>query len=219
MARHEWFRHTSWSETDQLEFLAHLRRCRSASSKAQYLRIQALHLQETGAQALIMAALGLLDQVLGEYPAKTELASVYLQRGECLMVLGKGEEAIESLRKSLEFQRDFPFARNEAHLVFGELVVRLGRRDLYSEVLATLGDFGDLDDLPIQQYRKSVVRASILDELGRREEAREAAAAALQASGQTKSPFRNHPRIGLVGSPDPAVQERLAAIAARGERA
>jgi hypothetical protein len=49
-----------------------------------------------------------------------------------------------------------------------------------------------LDDLSIEQYRKSVMRASILDELGRRDEAREAATLALKASGQTKSPLRNH---------------------------
>jgi tetratricopeptide (TPR) repeat protein len=219
LAETDWFRRATWTDEDQADFTAHLRRCRSSANKAQYLRIQALHLQETGAKPLIIAALGLLEQVLREYPERTELASVYLQQGECRMALGKGDDAIESLRQSLEFQRGFPFARNDAHLVFGELVVRLGRRDIYSEVLTALGDFGDLDNLPIQQYRKSVVRASILDELGRRDEAREAAAVALKASGQTKSPLRKHPRLGLAGSPDPAVQERLEAIARRGERA
>jgi len=219
MAETSWYRRASWSERDQSDFMSHLRRCRGASSKAQYLRIQAQHLQETGDRALIRASLGLLEQVLREYPEKSELASVYLQQGECLEALGQGAEAIESLRESLRVQREFRSARNHAHLAFGEVVLRLGRRDLYSEALQALDDPGDLDDLPIERYRKNVIRASILDELGRRHEAGQAAALALEASGQTKSPWRNHPRLGLVRSPNPAVQMRLAAIAARGERA
>src|SRR5262245_48893836 len=110
MAETDWFRRATWTDEDQADFIAHLRRCRSSANKAQYLRIQALHLQETGAKPLIMAALGLLEQLVRECPERTELASVYLQQGECRMALGKGDDAIESLRQSLEFQRGFPFA-------------------------------------------------------------------------------------------------------------
>jgi tetratricopeptide (TPR) repeat protein len=168
---------------------------------------------------MILASLGLLDQVLREYPESSELATVYFQQGDCLTMLGRDGEAIESLRRSIEMQRRRPSVRNSAHLAFGELVVRLRLRELYAEVLRDLDDLGDLDDLPIEQYRQQVIRASILDESGRLDEARQAAAQALKASEQTQSPYRNHPKIGLVGSPDRRVQEWLAAIVSRGGRA
>ena len=210
-----WYRRTTWSAKDQMDFRARFGRSRSAANKAQYLRIQALHLQQAGGRDLLRAALDLLDEVLRDYPERSELASVYLQQGECLEALGHGSDAIDTLRRSLETQRSFPFSRNWAHLVFGEMVLRHGRRELYPEALQALADLGDLDDLPIEKYRHQAIRASILDDLGRSDEACEAATLALTASSLTKSPLRNHPRVGLVGSPDPGLQQRLMAIAAR----
>jgi hypothetical protein len=58
----DWFRKTSWSETDQADFFARLKRSRGASNKAQYLRIQASHLEGVGSPGLLRASLTLLDK-------------------------------------------------------------------------------------------------------------------------------------------------------------
>ena len=68
MGRHDWYRRTTWSQTDREAFHARLKRSRSEEGKAQYLRIQALHLQETGDPERIAAAVELLDELLAKYP-------------------------------------------------------------------------------------------------------------------------------------------------------
>jgi hypothetical protein len=46
MSKAEWFRRTTGTDADRKDFSARLKRRRGASRKAQYLRLQALHLAE-----------------------------------------------------------------------------------------------------------------------------------------------------------------------------
>ena len=48
MGSPDWFRRSTWTVTDQQEFRESLNRCRSESGRAQYLRIQAVHLETRG---------------------------------------------------------------------------------------------------------------------------------------------------------------------------
>jgi len=48
MAKPHWFRRTTWSERDAVEFENQLTRSRSVDRKAQYVRIQAVQLQALG---------------------------------------------------------------------------------------------------------------------------------------------------------------------------
>ena len=59
----------------------------------------------------------------------------------------------------------------------------------------------------------------VLDDMGKRLEAGQAAAIALEASRQTESGFQKHRDIGLVVDPDEGVQRRLASIADSERRA
>lgn len=112
MGKTEWFRRTTWTPEDQADFAAHLARSRTSFHKAQYLRIQASHLREVGRPAFAVAALQLLDQLLAEYPEPSELSMTHLQRAECLLDLGRSEEALGAFRRALSTQRQHPQWKN-----------------------------------------------------------------------------------------------------------
>lgn len=88
----DWFRRSSWTARDREEFDARLQRSRGPANKAQYLRIQALHLAEAG---LHTAAIDLLDKLLREFPCRTELASAHQQRAESLAKLRQPDAAFD----------------------------------------------------------------------------------------------------------------------------
>src|SRR5690349_9374034 len=91
MSNNEWFRRTTWSDADRVDFSARLKRSRGAGNKAQYLRIQAGHLADVGHHA---AAIELLDQLLAEFPERVELAQAHAQKAKSLADLGQFAAAI-----------------------------------------------------------------------------------------------------------------------------
>src|SRR5215204_813222 len=119
MAKPEWFRKSSWSPDDEADFRARLGRSRAAG-RAQYLRLQAYHLQEVGTTELVSAALSLLDELITNHPDSSECASAHLQRGQCLADLGRLEQALAAYREAFEAQRKRPNVQTDVHLTFGE---------------------------------------------------------------------------------------------------
>jgi tetratricopeptide (TPR) repeat protein len=213
MGASEWFRRTSWTADDQADFANRLKRARTASGKAQYLRIQAHHLHEVGTRELNDAALGLLDRMLAEYPEPTEISTAHMQRAECLIDLGRPDDALDAYRQSFEVRRRVPNWANDAHLGFGGLVVALKRDDLYDSALAALNEFALDLTFPVDRYRAATIRALIADERGDASTAREWARRALEAAAKVESPFARHRKLGLVRSVEPDVYERLKRLA------
>jgi tetratricopeptide (TPR) repeat protein len=213
MGQVEWYRRTTWTSADAIDFAARLERSRSAYHKAQYLRIQAGHLHTVGSPELTLVALGLLDQLLREWPDESQLSLAHMQRAECLVDLGQPIEALAAYRDALEARRKAPNWRNDAHLAFGELVVALGRRDLYDEVLGVLNEVGDPGPFPSQQYSAAATRALIADALHDHSAAAHWAALAITSANRTESPFRRHRTLGVVTSVEPQVYARLQVLA------
>ena len=87
--KEEWFRRTSWGRDAKEAFCARFKRSRSTFHKAQYLRIQALHLQETRQQPLVEAALDLLAELQTNHPDPSQLAQAHHQRAQCLDILDR----------------------------------------------------------------------------------------------------------------------------------
>ena len=140
MSKTEWFRRSTWTDADREEFNARLKRSRGASSKAQYLRIQALHLAEAGHHE---GAIELLDRLLTQFPDSIEIAQAHAQKADSLAELGQTEAAIEEYRTALQRQRDFPNVRTNAWLVFEWFVVEKQLTRLYGEVARVLEEFRD----------------------------------------------------------------------------
>ncbi|MCH8053018.1 MAG: hypothetical protein IH895_03075, partial [Planctomycetes bacterium] len=165
MGDNDWYRQKRWGEGQRNSFFERLGRSRTDFNKAQYCRIQALHLQETGKTDALRGAVELLNRILEQYPDEcTQLASVYLQKAQCCEDVGRAEEAIENFRYCIDYQRQFPHCITNAALEFGVFVLRHEFSDLHEEVLSVLDEFpcdsafpppDDLDAAKHAEWRKA----------------------------------------------------------------
>lgn len=212
MGREDWYRNSTWNEEIRAAFFARLARSRSDGSKAQYLRIQALCLQEAGTADLYEVALTLLDEMLAKYPDAIDAAGAMTQRGQCLEGLGRIDEAIAAYRDSMATQRARPYMRDNVVLCFGELVVAAKRRELFDEALTNLQAFAEGATFPEQKYRCARCQALIAERRGELDKAAEFAMTALAAAAAERSPFARHPHLGLVSAPAEEIS-RLARLA------
>jgi tetratricopeptide (TPR) repeat protein len=215
MAKQEWFRKASWSPEDEADFFAHLHRARPAG-RAQYLRIQALHLTEGASPALLAAALALLDRCVQSYPDDTLIAMAHDQRAKCLSSLQRPEEAVEAFRAAFGAMRRRPNVRPSTAAEFGVFVVARRLEPLYDEALAMLDEFEGTDIFPVEVYRRQGVRAILNARRGRLAVALPAAKSALDAVLQQKSGARYHSGLGLVKDLTSAFHRELLAIATVG---
>jgi tetratricopeptide (TPR) repeat protein len=210
----DWYRRTEWSPEVERDFFARLKRSRR-HNRAQYLRVQAVHLIDAGGADRFRKALELLERLIREYDAPTELAQAQALRGSALIGLGDTQGAIEALRSSFAAQRAFPTVQTMAYLQFGMLAVQHNRPELYREALSALDEFAgfELELFPIQEYQAAVIRAVALDALGAHEEARSQANRALDAARKKETPLRYHRQLGLVVVEDRALHERVVRLA------
>ena len=211
MGRDDWFRKQAWSTQDADDFQQRLQRSREARSKAQYLRIQAVHLAEVG---LHEPALALLSQLLRDVPEPFELASTHLQRAQSYVALGDYERAIECFRESLVAEDACPYVRPGTPLEFAWFIVTWERIDLFSEVEPLLlrheGKHGVT--FPVERFKCAAARALVANSDGRVMDARRFASDARNAAKEQHSGFRCHPDLGLVGNVPAGIAQRLAAI-------
>ena len=201
MARHDWYRRTTWTQRDQNEFLARNKRSRGADSKAQYLRIQAQTLLETGNPVLIGSALDLVQKACSEYPHALDSALAFETAGRCCEALGRADEAIRFYRQALQREREFPGIRTNAAFRLAKVAIENERRDLYSEAVDAAAAHGE-PIFPWNAYFLYGARAVIARDRGDHAEAKSLATTALQASavGDTGlSHGRGH--LGTVKSP------------------
>jgi hypothetical protein len=115
----------------------------------------------------------------------------------------------------MEAERSRPGTEGNPHLAFVELVLALGRRDLFSGALSILGGRRAAELFPVVRYRKSAAAAFLCEELGLHGEAGAHATDALAAAAKTASPFRYHRSLGLVKTTDADVQGRLWRLAGK----
>lgn len=207
----DWFRKSTWTKSDAADFDARLQRARPLG-RAQYLRIQAFHLWETGGDAEIRAALGLVERLLRDYSNNIQVPLALHLQGQCLERLGDNRAALASYRRSVEEQRRMPSIKTDAYLEFAWLVAREKSSNLYDEALRLLDEFRGLAAFPIQRFRLSAIQALIAAERGE-SSAASYARAALAAAVETSSGFRNHPRLGLVAEGEEHLKGRLREIA------
>ncbi len=211
----DWFRKTTWSEADQADFFARLKRSRGAGMKAQYLRIQASHLEGTNEPELVQAALILLDKMFAEFPEKNELASAFKQKAECLAFLGKPEQAVDCYRLALDAERNHPRVRTRAWVEFGRFVCDRKMTALFDEAIAVIDEMKFEDALlyPVDVFEMSGVRAIVAAHKGDSSSAKAFASNSLEASAKTNSGLRYHPTIGLVRDKETPFYKSVAALA------
>jgi tetratricopeptide (TPR) repeat protein len=209
MAEQDWFRKTSWNKSDQGDFWAHWKRARGASTKAQYLRIQALYLSDQY-QA---ASLEMLDKMLREFPDSHDVAGAELQRGQIFLRQGKLKEAIDALERALAREAAFPNSLTDAWSVYGMSIIHYKLVEHY-DVAGQLAEARLAQAaFPIERFLGNAILAVVSRHRGNSNKASEHARAALQETKVEHSGFRYHPDIGLVENPDEKLVAELKAIA------
>jgi tetratricopeptide (TPR) repeat protein len=153
--------------------------------------------------------LDLLELLLREYPDPSQVGAAHQQRAQCLAALGRGSDALDEFRRALEAERTHRGIQGYAYLEFAELVLALGKKDLYREALSTITDRELTNPFPIAQYRKAAAAAFLCEELGLNSEANVYALDVLAAAAKTESPFRFHRALGVVRVTASELQARL----------
>lgn len=213
MSKEDWYRKTTWSKSAKEEFFARFNRSRTNFHKAQYLRIQASYLQSTNTEEMALCSLELLELILKDYPEKSELSSTYLQKAECLIMLGKIEQGIDEMRNALQAEREYPNTKTEVWLEFGWTAIIYQISYLYDEVFEVLNEFKSDLMFPVDKYRWNAIQAIIGNEKGNKNAAKKYASTALEASSLVHSGFRYHPNIGLVQNPNAEIHSQLIELA------
>ena len=205
----DWFRKKTWSDADRVDFFLRLKRSRGCGKKAQYLRIQALHLQDVGSPELLTVAISLLDKMIEEFPEKTQLASAYFQKAECLAALGDIDQTVTFYRLALDTEQRFPFAKTQAWLNFGRFVVDRTLTQFFAEALKILLENEIEAKFPIEVYQLFGIRAIIACHDGDFQTAKTLAMKALKAGSAQDSGLRYHLTVGLVKNTQTNFHRRL----------
>jgi tetratricopeptide (TPR) repeat protein len=215
MPRRDWFRSTDWDRATREAFFQRLSRSRSSGAKAQYLRIQAWHLQGTNDIRLLREAIELLELMFTQFPERVQLAQGHLQKAQCLRSLGDFDGAVVEYRAALEAERTFPNVKTDAWLDFGRFAVEQRRQELYAEVSTVLVEFLPTRGLafPVDTFRLHGIRALIAMDRGHRLEALREARLAMEAANRPTSGLSRHPTVGLVDNRYTELVHRIAAIA------
>jgi tetratricopeptide (TPR) repeat protein len=210
----DWFRKTTWSEADQADFFARLKRSRSVGNKAQYLRIQAAHLESTGPPEFLKAAIKLLDTMFVEFPSRFQMASAYTQKASCMAKLGDIDNAIINYQRAFETEREFPNAKTYAFIEFGKLVAEKKLARFFDEALTELEK--ELQSrgiqFPADTFNAFGIRSIIAAQRRQFERAKEFAKVALQAAEKIDSGLRYHPTVGLVRDKETPFYKSIQAI-------
>ena len=208
--RHDWYRNTSWTESERDEFETRLSRARK-TSRSQYLSIQAWHLLESG---LFWESLSLIDRMLDDYPDRLNLSSGYLIRAKGHEALGNFEKATQSFRMSIQTERDFPNVRTNVQLDFAQFAVANDLEDLFFEALSVLDEFQPVGtQFPAHEYLHYALKSCLLHAL-KLNGATSNVELARKAAEKKHSGFRNHPTLCLVEEEPDWLRTRLDRIIA-----
>ena len=188
-------------------FFAKLARARD---KAQYLRIQASTLTQSHPQV----TLDLLRRYfeLGEH---FDIAQAWCDKAAAQIALGDIAGAIDSYEAALKREETHPNLLTHAFLLLPLLIVRKNLRARYAQAQELLEKHRHRLLFPVDVFHWNGVLAIVLHESGQRENAADAANAALKAAGATRSGFSRHPKVGLVRSTDLDLLARIKKIAKR----
>ena len=198
----EWYRRTTWTAEDEVEFFNKLKRAHKYN-RAQYLRVQALHLFETKDSKLLGVAESLACKILTDYPdARFETASTYALLGNIYSALNDNDKAILHYQKAIETERKYPVVLTDAYLAYAEVVMKTWHVDLFTDIERILLEKERIAIFPFQRYKTYIILAIINKYKADNAATQRFIALAKQNVEAKTSGFRYHKNLGLVKESD-----------------
>jgi tetratricopeptide (TPR) repeat protein len=196
MGRHDWYRKTYWDKQDEIDFYTRFKKSRGVTNKIQYLKIQALYLEDNQPDI----ADRLLDEAL-QYNDNSFKGSCYLHKATVAIKLHKNhEEIISWFRKSIEMNRQPRGIKTTANREYAKYIVDTNTIALFDEAFQALSERPESDIFPDALYERCGIYAIIYYHKGDLPKAKEYAQAAIEYANKTESGFSYHKKIGLVKS-------------------
>ncbi|WP_152351898.1 hypothetical protein [Brachybacterium subflavum] len=188
----DWFRSTTWTTEDAEQFELRLGRARP-HNRAQYLRIQGVHLEREGLRA---PARDLWRRAIdhGEPDSERWAAMEHLAGS---LHEDDPEEAERLLRALLAKNPPLQGTSHVAHVELADLLARRGTRAALREARSLLRASETVgSSVPIQDFRRELVRARVHHAGGQRRRAAQAARSALAAAGR-ETPAASAPGLAV----------------------
>lgn len=194
----DWYRKKTWTNEDEEHFFAKLTRALK-TSRAQYLKIQAIELIETKNTNNLDVAETLLNQMLSEYPEdKFNRSSALNSLGEIYELRNDLETALSYYKKSIEFEKEYPNVQTQSYLSYSELNIKLKNTDEFEEIQRILKPKLEESIFPIQKYKISSILSIIHKHKGEMETAKKYKAMADENANAETSGLRYHKYLGIV---------------------
>lgn len=189
----EWFRSPDWSDDAQRDFESRLARAR-VGSRAQYLRIKAVALDDAGHSA---GAQSLLQRIVSDHAdAWTEVAFAHERLGDSCRNDGDLERAEAEYRQALAVSPSLSGTTGEVHVKLGEVLFQSGAGTT-ADIEQLLTEAKSHITFNSTAFRVNVLEARVAQTTGEVERRRRAATAALSLVGAGPQ-FDRHPtrRVG-----------------------
>lgn len=183
-----WYCRRVWTPEHREDFFRRLDRSRTPFHKAQYAVIQGESLARTGRREACLAAIGLLEMALTQWPKDVQTVRAQFAMADCYVKLGDQLKAVETYHEVVKTQRRDPYWLTDGPMEFAWLVAILPMPKLFKGALAAVKRFPP-DNRAEQRFLAKASRAFILAASGSKAEARDLATAALKESKSTRSAF------------------------------
>jgi tetratricopeptide (TPR) repeat protein len=208
----EWFRSPLWREKDRELFEAKLARAHKGN-RAQYLRIKALSLAESGDKAARAAAGDLLERIFNEYPDDgLQVTMAHADKARGHRQGGEHDQAVEHYRRAVALEDAHGSIDSGVDLDLAELLVE---RNEDLEEAQTMLDRAAAKGLVFkaERWRWLLTDARLAARAGQRQRSMASARAALKLLDDDRPDFPRHPGVGLIDTDRRTVREvkRLAA--------
>ncbi len=143
-------------------------------------------------------ALHLLDEyfALGEH---FDWAQAFVAAAHAHLSLGKTDEAIQSLQKALERERQYPHVKTAAWSEFALLVADQELESHFEDALQVLNEHQSGFTFPVEVFKWNAASALIKARQGHRQTAKEHAIAALDAAKKELLRFQVPPASRISG--------------------
>lgn len=204
-----WYRNTKWNHDIEAQFFQRLSRSRSA--RDQQLVIQALTLSKTEPEASLQLVQLFFQTRTDEFhDVQADLAAANAHQS-----LGQTDLAISYYKSVLKREEKCPTHLTNVYIELPYLVATLTLKEHFSFALNVLANGLREISFPVDHFKFHTATALIAAEQGKRDIASTHAKTAIAVAGISKSGFRYHQAIGLVGSQYKPTFKKLLRLAER----